>query len=66
MFRSSESPQGTRMRQRSVATTAKGTFQLGAALLAFDDRPRRRVFVSLDEALAAAAEREGFDAVVPG
>lgn len=39
--------------------------QLGAALVAFDGRPRGRAFVSLDDVLTAAADREGFDAISP-
>jgi predicted nucleic acid-binding protein len=39
--------------------------QLAAALVAFDQRPRRRGFVTLDDNLAEAAEREGFDVLVP-
>jgi len=45
--------------------TAADTLQLAAALVAVDGRPRGQVFVSLDEALLAAAQREGFDPVRP-
>jgi hypothetical protein len=44
---------------------AADALQLGAALVAADDRPRGRPFVSLDDVLTEAAEREGFTAVVP-
>jgi predicted nucleic acid-binding protein len=44
---------------------AADALQLAAALVAFDERPRRRRFVTLDGTLAAAAEREGFDVLVP-
>ena len=40
--------------------------QLGAALVAVDHRPRHRTFVSSDEVLLDAAEREGFDVLRPG
>ena len=39
--------------------------QLGAALLAVDDRARHRSFVALDESLLGAAEREGFTIIRP-
>lgn len=39
--------------------------QLGAALVATDDRPRRRGFVTLDRGLAAAARGEGFEVLEP-
>jgi hypothetical protein len=45
--------------------TAGDALQLAAAVVAFDHRPRRRVFLSLDEALLAAARREGFAAIRP-
>lgn len=41
------------------------SLQLASALVAYDGRPRGRVFVVRDEVLAQAAEREGFDVVVP-
>lgn len=46
--------------------TAADAMQLGAALVAARDRPKRRVFVTADERLADAARAEGFDAVLPG
>lgn len=45
---------------------AADALQLGAALVAFDHRPGGRAFVSLDDALVAAAGREGFAALRPG
>lgn len=39
--------------------------QLAAALIAFDRKPLRRGFVSLDDGLLAAAAAEGFDAIRP-
>ena len=44
---------------------AADALQLGAALTLFDDRPRRRSLVTLDEALAEVAEAEGFEVTVP-
>ena len=44
---------------------AADALQLAAALAAIEERPRGHSFVSLDEALLAAAQREGFDAVRP-
>jgi hypothetical protein len=38
---------------------------LGAALVAAEDDPRTLPFVTLDEELALAAEREGFTVVGP-
>ncbi len=46
--------------------TAADAMQLGAALVAARDRPKRRVFVTADERLADAARAEGFDVVLPG
>ncbi len=40
---------------------AADALQLAAALIAFDGRPRARRFLTLDEELAEAARREGFD-----
>jgi hypothetical protein len=47
------------------ALSAADATQLGAALVAVKDRPRRRSFVTADPRLATAAEAEGFDVVVP-
>lgn len=44
---------------------AADSLQLAAALVATRDRPRRRAFVTADDRLAAAAEGEGFDVIVP-
>lgn len=44
---------------------AADALQLGAALVAFNRRPKKRAFVSLDEELLEAARREGFDALQP-
>lgn len=44
---------------------AGDALQLAAAVVAFDYRPRGRGFLSLDEALLAAARREGFAAARP-
>lgn len=45
---------------------AADSLQLGAALLLVDDKPRRRSFVTADRILAAAADAEGFEVLVPG
>lgn len=45
---------------------AADALQLAAALVAVDARPRRRHFVTLDEALARAARAEGFEVIRPG
>ena len=45
--------------------TAADAMQLGAALLASDDRPETLDFVTLDQPLARAARLEGFRAI-PG
>ncbi len=44
---------------------AADALQLAAAVVAFDYRPRRRAFLSLDERLLAAARLEGFAAIRP-
>lgn len=44
---------------------AAGALQLAAALSAFSGRPRKRGFVTLDDALGVAALREGFDVLAP-
>lgn len=44
---------------------AADALQLAAALLACDERPRRRGFVCRDQALAEAAAAEGFGALFP-
>lgn len=41
------------------------SLQLASALVAYDGRPKGRVFVVRDQLLATAAEREGFDVLVP-
>ena len=43
------------------ALRAADAFQLAAALVWCKERPNRRLFVSFDNALADAAEAEGFD-----
>ena len=50
---------------RLHALRAADALQLAAALLAFEERPRGRSFVTSDDALLAAAAREGFDAIRP-
>jgi uncharacterized protein len=45
---------------------AADALQLAAALIAVDEQPRARQFITLDDDLFAAAEREGFDAIRPG
>jgi uncharacterized protein len=42
---------------------AADSLQLAAALVLVSDRPERFPFVTLDERLAEAADREGFDVV---
>jgi hypothetical protein len=49
---------------RTHPLRAADALQLGAALLAASDEPARWSFVCLDDALSAAARREGF-AVLP-
>ena len=44
---------------------AADALQLGAALYATRERPRRRAFVTSDDLLAEAAADEGFDVIVP-
>jgi len=44
---------------------AADAFQLGAAISAAEDQPASLDFVTLDERLAKAAEREGFKVVLP-
>ncbi len=51
---------------RVHALRVAGALQLGAALVGCQHRPRGRSFVALDEALATAAEREGFEVVRSG
>jgi hypothetical protein len=50
---------------RTHRLRAADALQIGAALVAVDARPKGRMLISLDDALLAAAEREGFDAVRP-
>lgn len=45
---------------------AGDAFQLGAARLFAKRQPRGKQFVCRDGALSKAAEREGFDVIVPG
>jgi hypothetical protein len=47
------------------AVRAADALQLAAALVLYDDRPRRRPFVTLDTTLATVAESEGFASLVP-
>lgn len=54
--------------ERLLAThdlRAADALQLAAALVLVEDRPKRFPFVTADERLAAAAEAEGFEAIVP-
>ena len=58
-----------RMAGRLVRThplRAEDALQLAAAIVAADGEPRSLPFVTLDERLARAAEREGFAVVEPG
>jgi predicted nucleic acid-binding protein len=48
------------------ALAAADALQLGAALVATRDRPKRKALVTADERLQAAAQAEGFDVLVPG
>lgn len=48
---------------RVHALRAADALQLGAALLFVAQRPRGRQFVVIDDGLATAAEREGFDVI---
>ena len=50
---------------RTHALRAGDAFQLAAAIVAADDNPRSLPFVTLDDRLARAAEREGFPVVEP-
>jgi hypothetical protein len=45
---------------------AADAVQLGAALVSCESRPRRRAFVTFDDALGRAARAEGFDVITPG
>ena len=45
---------------------AADALQLAAAIMAADDDPRSLAFVTFDDRLARAAEREGFPVVEPG
>lgn len=45
---------------------AADALQLAAALVACDRNPRRRGFVTLDDGLGEAAEKEGFELIQPG
>ncbi len=45
---------------------AADSLQLAAAILASEHRPSSLNFVCLDERLRAAAQREGFNVIVPG
>ena len=62
---------GTRLRQTATRLLrvhplrAADALQLAAAITAADDDPRSLLFVTLDERLARAAEREGFPVVQP-
>lgn len=62
---------GARLRQTATRLLrvhplrAADALQLAAALTAADDDPRSLPFVTLDERLARAAEREGFPVVEP-
>jgi predicted nucleic acid-binding protein len=50
---------------RVHALRAADALQLGAAIVAAEDRPASLGLVTLDGRLAQAAEREGFEVVVP-
>lgn len=50
---------------RVHAIRAADAFQLAAAIIAADEDPRSLPFVTLDDRLARAAEREGFPVVEP-
>ena len=62
---------GTRLRQTATRLLrvhplrAADALQLAAAIIAADDDPRTLPFVTLDDRLARAAEREGFPVVEP-
>jgi predicted nucleic acid-binding protein len=61
----------TRIRQVAIrllrvhALRSADAFQLAAATTAAEDEPNTLLFVTLDLALAGAAEREGFRVVIP-
>lgn len=44
---------------------AADAFHLSAAIIASEDRPSSLPFVTLDDRLARAAEREGFKVILP-
>jgi predicted nucleic acid-binding protein len=50
---------------RVHALRATDALQLAAALLSVSEQPRGRSFVTLDDALFEAADREGFDTIRP-
>lgn len=50
---------------RVHALRAPDALQLGAALVAAEDQPASLRFVTLDDQLAQAAQREGFTVVLP-
>ena len=45
---------------------AADSLQLASAIVAAEDQPQSHEFVTLDERLALAAQREGFTVLVPG
>lgn len=51
---------------RTHSLRAADALQLAAARAASEDRPGTMAFVTLDERLALAAQREGFEIVRPG
>jgi uncharacterized protein len=51
---------------RVHALRAPDALQLGAALVAAESHPRTLPFVTLDDRLALAADREGFEVIAPG
>lgn len=62
---------GTRVREhanrllRTHALRAADALQLAAAIVAAEERPASMPFVTLDDRLASAADREGFPVVRP-
>jgi predicted nucleic acid-binding protein len=50
---------------RTHSLRAADAFQLAAARAASEDRPETLPFVTLDDRLALAAQREGFDVIQP-
>jgi predicted nucleic acid-binding protein len=48
------------------ALTAADSLQLASALVVVGERVREVPFVTADDRLATAAEKEGFDVLVPG